>query len=197
MTLDNGGEREGRALDSLAIADEEDAKVFDLLAGDMPESSPQYLVALLAYAEYARQKHEFIQRYWKEKARSPSDEIVRTLIFTFTSRDSTPLNDLKKRSEARLIAYAQQITSDRVVTTLREIIKESSESIEAAIAQNSESIEAAIARNTRFWMAVWSGVVASFIFSTVIAIAIFTVTVSGPDSNRFVKAARILFGIGE
>jgi hypothetical protein len=125
----------------------EDEKVFGMLLPlGQPPSKFEEIVAMIAYSQYALQKHQFVSRYRQEQGRSPSEEHVRSIVMMIRTDNSLGL--LKQNSDLLLKKYAQEYLEQ---AKREEIL---------------EPIEKIIKENTNFWTSVFTNLVAGLnIFS--------------------------------
>lgn len=158
---------------SWAAIENEDAIVFSALLSSKSDSNFHRLSCMVAYARYSLNKHQFIQKYTKDEGVPPTDDRIKSLVRCFQDENSDILRDLSQQSERLLTEiieeYAIKTLEEKIVKPVEEVVKD----------------------NTRFWIAVRAGVVASFIYSLLIAIVIFTATAALPDT-KFSRIVRIL-----
>ncbi|ELS00520.1 hypothetical protein Xen7305DRAFT_00002210 [Xenococcus sp. PCC 7305] len=155
---------------SWAAVGNEDAIVFSILLSGKDKSDFSRLSAMVAYAQYSLHKHQFIEKYTRDEGVAPSDEQIKTIIRSFQDENSDMVENLGKQSEKSLNEileeYVSQISQENFVKPIEKIVKD----------------------NTKFCVSVCAGIVATFIYSVLVAIVIFTVTPAFPNT----KLSRII-----
>ena len=176
---------EGRDIDTDAAKDlptddqgaaisQEDAVVFSiLLPPDSQHSIFDRVSGMLAYSQYALQKHQYIEKYTRDNGKLPTEEQIKTLIISFKDKNSDALENLKHRAEKFLKEYAEEY-SDRI---RKENIL--------------DPVEKIVKKHTGFWFSVGASLVGGLLYSFAIAIAIFIATAAIPDA-KFSKIIKLL-----
>jgi hypothetical protein len=150
----------------------EDEKIFAMLApSGQTLSKFDEIVAIIAYSQYALQKHQFVTRFNQEEGRPPSEEHIKSIIMAI--RNDAALDSLKQKSDNLLKEY----TKEYLAQAKREEIL--------------EPIEKIIKDNTKFWDSIWANLVAGLIYSVIVTVILFTATAMLPD-NKFSKIIKIL-----
>lgn len=151
----------------------EDAAVFELLVPSRRSSKFNQIAGMIAYAQYAIRKHEYIEMYTKEEGRLPDEDSLRSIIRTFKDQNSEALCSLRDSSKKLMEEYAEEYSKQYLTQEILEpVLKKTT-------------------INTRFWPGVLAGVIAAFIYSLLVAIVIFIATAALPDS-KFAAALNAL-----
>lgn len=153
---------------------QEDAIVFSKLlpAG---RNIPKFdrVAGMIAYAQYALHKHQFIEQYTKEEGKPPAEDHLRSIILTFKDENGTALESLKDQSKNLLkeyaVEYADSVNHTRM---LNPIIAE-------------------MQKRTRFWQNVAASITGALLYSLLAAIIIFIATAAMPGA-KFSKIVRIM-----
>lgn len=161
---------------SRAAVGNEDAVVFSLLlSGKSGERDYNFrrLSGMIADAMYSLNKHRYIEKYVKDQGGLPTNQEIRVLMRSFQDEDSYRLQALEQQSANSLKEvideYVGRIAEEKFARPVEKIVKD----------------------NTKFWIAVRASIVASFIYSLLIAAAIFTATAALPDT-KFARIIQIL-----
>jgi hypothetical protein len=150
----------------------EDEKIFvELLPSGQSKSKFDELVAMIVYAQYSRQKHQFVKKYTQDEGKPPTAEILRSIVMSI--RNDAALDSIKSQSEKLLKEYTKEYLEN---AKREEII---------------EPIEEIIKQNTNFWSSVGANLVAGFIASFILTALLFTATAILPDS-KFSKIVKLL-----
>lgn len=153
---------------------QEDAIVFSkLLPAESNMSKFDRVAGMIAYAQYALHKHQFIEQYSKEEGKPPSEDHLKTIIMTFKDENGTALESLKEQSK----------------NLLREYAKEYADSVEHSQILN--PIKEEVQKRTRFWPNVAASMIGAFLYSLLVAIIIFIATSAMPQA-KFSKIIRLL-----
>ena len=152
----------------------EDAIVFSkILPADSNMSKFDKVAGMIAYAQYALHKHQFIEQYSKEEGKPPTEDHLKSLILTFKDENGTALESLKEQSKNLLREYAKEYADSVEHTYLLEPIKNE------------------VQKRTRFWYCVAASMTGALLYSLLVAIIIFIATAAMPDA-KFSKIIQIL-----
>ena len=164
----------------------EDAVVFEkLMAPDDKKSKLSEVSGMIAYANYALQKHQYIEQFKKENHdEPPSDDLLKSIILSFKT-DGAALDGLRQQSERLLREYAEEYA---IAMGSRRIVKP----IETAIKTETRSLRASVDERMRFWPGVGASMLGALFYSFLVAVVIFITTVSAPET-KFSRAFTILF----
>jgi hypothetical protein len=154
---------------------QEDAKVFAILIPPKKDSFSKFeeVSGLIAYAQYSLQKHQFVMKYQQEEGRPPTEENIRAIVMSFKDADSAALLSLKQQSENLLREYAKEYWEN------------------AKREEMLQPIENIVKKHTNFWSSIWANLVASVLYSFLIAIIVFTATATLPNT-KFAQIIKIL-----
>lgn len=183
-----------------ASVSEEDARIFTLLSKDFDKSEFHSLAVMIAYANYAMQKHEFIEWHKKNHKIPPSNEQLRAIVFSYQNVQSYRLKDLRETSEKRLKEIlednSKKIARDKIIEPLKSEFHQNTRSLNTLINSKTKSLEDSLKKNGGFWQAVLFGVSANIAYSIFIAVIVFTITVVFPE-NKVSRAFKILLELEE
>ncbi|MEM9271714.1 MAG: hypothetical protein AAGA80_01950, partial [Cyanobacteria bacterium P01_F01_bin.143] len=96
---------------SWAEIENEDAIVFAILLSGKENSNFSRLSAMIAYAKYSLQKHQYIQKYIKDEGIPPTDDQIKTIIRSFQDENSDAVENLGKQSEKLLTDIIEECES--------------------------------------------------------------------------------------
>jgi hypothetical protein len=161
-------------LSAAVTISQEDAIVFaKLMPPESTTSRFDRVAGMIAYAQYALHKHQFIEQYTKEEGKAPTEDHLKSIILTFKDAHGTALESLKEQSRNLLKQYAEEYAASVDQTRLLQPIKNE------------------VRSRTRFWPNVAASVTAALIYSFVVAVIIFIATAAMPDT-KFSRIIRIL-----
>ncbi len=63
---------------------------------------------MIAYAQYALHKHQFIEQFSKEEGKPPAEDHLRSIILTFKDENGAALESLREQSKNLLREYAEE-----------------------------------------------------------------------------------------
>lgn len=175
---DYASEKVATQLDTHASITEEDAYIFGLISEHLDTSNKyEELVAMLAFSQYARQKHEFLESYKRNnEGKLPSEKDIKTAILSF--------KDINNNALQLLIGQARNL--------LDEMVEEyAQKSIENKI---SAPVEKIVKENTNFSTSVGASMVASFVYSLIFAMVLFIATAALPNT-KFSRAFKLLLEV--
>jgi hypothetical protein len=152
----------------------EEASLLGMLIPDNVSNKFDNLVGHVACAQFIIQKHQFIEQSKKDDGIEPTDEKLISLLTSFRANNSNALTSLKTSSEQLLKNFAEEYSRKANLTNFVEPIKKH------------------VDLRTGWLNNVWASIVGAFLYSIIVGIVIFTVTVVQPES-KFAKAFRILF----
>ncbi|MEG3880148.1 hypothetical protein QT972_22565 [Microcoleus sp. herbarium7] len=153
---------------------QEDEKVFELLNPPNANLSKlDEISGMIAYAHYSIQKHQFVKGCQQSQGKMPTEDALKSLIFSFQNENNAALSALKIQSKILLNQYAQEYLEKGIY---QEIL---------------EPIEKVIEKRTSFWSAIGTNLFGSVIYSFVIALIVFTTTAAVPNT-KFSRIFKIL-----
>ena len=129
---------------------------------------------MIAYAQYALHKHQFIEQYSKEEGKPPAEEHLKSIILTFKDENGTAIESLKDQSKNLLKEYAEEYADSVKHTSIVEPVREE------------------IKKHTRFWPSVAASITGALLYSLLVAVIIFIATAAMPEA-KFSKIVRILY----
>ncbi len=154
---------------------QEDAVVFSkLLPAGSNISKFDRVAGMIAYAQYALHKHQFIEQYSKEEGKPPAEEHLKSIILTFKDENGTAIESLKDQSKNLLKEYAEEYADSVKHTSIVEPVREE------------------IKKHTRFWPSVAASITGALLYSLLVAVIIFIATAAMPEA-KFSKIVRILY----
>jgi hypothetical protein len=163
-----------KVTDSAVIISQEDAIVFSKLLPDRNMPKFEKVVGMIAYAQYALQKHQYIESYYREEGQSPSEDLLKSIILTFKNENGSALETLKDNSRNLLKEYAKEYAKS------------------VAHANIINPIKKEVHKRTRFWQGVAASSLGALVYSLLVAVIIFIATAAMPET-KFSKIVRILF----
>jgi hypothetical protein len=161
-------------IDSDPFLLQEDEKVFQLLNPPNTNLSKlDEISGLIAYAQYSIQKHQFVKGCQQSQGKMPTEDALKSLIFSFQNENNAALSSLKIQSKILLNQYAEEYLEKGI---RQEIL---------------EPIEQVIEKRTSFWSAIGTNLFASVIYSFIVALIVFTATAAVPNT-KFSRILKIL-----
>lgn len=125
------------------------------------QSKHDAIVGKLAYTQYVIQKYQFIEKSRKDNGAYPGEAKMETLISFFGAHGGDALSNLRASAEAELKAYSDELLYKKT--------------------------EEIIVKHKSFWGAVFASIMGAFLYSIIIALIIFSITIGMPNT----KIARI------
>ncbi|NJD02074.1 MAG: hypothetical protein FIA99_05645 [Ruminiclostridium sp.] len=157
---------------------EEDSIIFEKFVSNANFDGFQHLIDLVAYAEFSKQKFQFMQMYEKEEGRYPTEEEWKPFLNYIKYEDSEQIRSLKAKSSSLLVNFASNYADNLNVKNILEPIKKH------------------IDNRTKFWISVFINLLATFFYSLLIAVVIFIATASYPES-KFAQIIHIITNSGQ
>ena len=150
---------------------QEDEKVFELLnPPNINLSKLDEVCGMIAYTKYSIHKHEFVKDYQRSHGIMPTEDALKSATMSFKNENGVALSSLKIQSKILLNQYAEEYLEKGI---RQEIL---------------EPIEKIIEKRTSFWSSIGTNLLASVIYSFVVALIVFTTTAAVPNT----KYSRIL-----
>jgi len=137
-------------------------QIFDKLVSIYPDQSSERLIGMIAYAEYKRDKAE-----WMQSKPTASKIEMEAFLRSYNDRK---LNEYRERASSLLLQYAAAYSKNKLEETLE--------------AEKSKQLIQEIrgAKNS-YWSGIGQGVVASFIFSFLLFVIGVLFTIQSPNSG--------------
>jgi hypothetical protein len=124
------------------------------------QSKHDAIIGKLAYTQYVIQKYQFIEKSRQDDGEYPGEAKMETII-SFFGAQGDALANLKASAEAELTAYSDELLYRRT--------------------------EEIVVKHKSFWGAVFASMTGAFLYSIIIALVIFSITIGMPNT----KIARI------
>jgi hypothetical protein len=151
--------------------------LFEKLVLGTEEDSPDRLIAILAYGEYKLDKYEYFKAFNERHGTNPSAEQEKDYLLAFNDRR---LDEMRSSAETRLYSFADDFLQQQI-----EDIKLSA--VENSIAQHVEKsgrdLLDRVKKLTNFKLGIVVSALGAFLYTLLVAISVFTLTVTNSDST--------------